>query len=75
MSKYVSRGESIDTEKCVAQAGGNRFDMIIMASNRAREIKRNNSHSDRIEHLHSPVTALLELQNDGADPQWPKKVK
>ncbi len=63
MTKYVSRGEAIDTEKCVRVSGGNRFDLIIMASQRAREIKQRNPNSVRMEHHHSPVTALLEIQS------------
>jgi DNA-directed RNA polymerase subunit K/omega len=36
--------------------------MIIAASERARELKQKNRHSERVEHLHSPITALLEIQ-------------
>ena len=62
MKNYDSRHSQLDVEKCVAVSGGNRFDMIIAASERAREIKRANRHSDRAEHLHSTLTALLEIQ-------------
>jgi DNA-directed RNA polymerase subunit K/omega len=62
MKTYDSRHTQLDVEKCVALSGGNRFAMIISASERARELKIKNRHSDRIEHLHSPITALLEIQ-------------
>jgi DNA-directed RNA polymerase omega subunit len=59
---YVSRGTKIDTEKCVENIG-NRFQLIIIAAARARELSQQNRHSDRHEHLHTPVTALLEVQS------------
>jgi DNA-directed RNA polymerase subunit K/omega len=62
MKNYDSRHPQLDVEKCVALSGGNRFHMIIAASERARELKQKNRHSERVEHLHSPITALLEIQ-------------
>lgn len=56
------RSTQIDTDECVKQFGGNRFEMIIAASARAREIRRQHAHSDKFEHLHTPVTVLLEIQ-------------
>ena len=38
MPQYVSRGTEIDTDKCVQLSGGNRFNLVIMASARAREL-------------------------------------
>jgi hypothetical protein len=75
MPQYISRGASVDTEKCVAEAGGNRFDLVIMASQRAREIKQRNQHSVKHEHLHGVVTALLEIQDGDVDPNWKQKIR
>jgi len=60
---YISRGTEIDTTKCIENVGGNRFNLVLIASARAREISQQNRHSDKVEHLHTPVTALLEIQN------------
>jgi DNA-directed RNA polymerase omega subunit len=60
--QYNSRGTKIDTEKCVEKIG-NRFNLVIIASARAREIAQLNRHSTRHEHWHTPVTALLEVQS------------
>ena len=60
---YVSRGTTIDTEKCVEMVGGNRFQLVIIAAMRAREIAEQNRHSIHHAHWHTPVTALLEVQN------------
>ncbi len=64
MSKYSSRGPDLDIDKIVQDAGINRFDLIIQASARARQIKRQHQSSDRFEHTHPVMTALLEFQED-----------
>ena len=61
MSASQSRGSIIDTEKCVDQAGS-RYDLILMATARAKEIKRRNQSSMKPKHVGAPVTALLEIQ-------------
>ena len=58
----LSRGTTLDIEKCVEQAGGNRFDMIIMASVRAREIARKHRSDERRDAAYPVVTALRELE-------------
>lgn len=74
-SKYHSRHEQLDVEKCVKQSGGNKFDLIIMAAQRAREIKSQNQHSVHMEHHHGVVTALLEIQSGIVDQEYYKKIK
>ena len=66
MSKYHSRGPELDIDRIVQQEGVNRFDLIIQAAARARQIKRSNQSSDRFEHTHPVMTALLEMQ-EGKD--------
>ena len=70
-----SRGSQIDTEKCVRLSGNGRFDLVIQAAQRAREIKQQNKHSTRDEHLHGPVTALLEIQSGKIDQDYALKIK
>lgn len=60
--KYQSRGPDLDIDKTVELSGGNRFQLIIEASARARQIRRSNQNSDRFEHTHPCMTALLEFQ-------------
>ena len=62
MKKRTSRVEQIDIEKCVRNSGNGRFDMILMAAARAREIRKQHKTSQEFEHTHTPVTALLEIQ-------------
>ena len=58
----LSRGTGIDTEICTQMVGGNKFNLVLIASERAREIRRQNKDSDKREHVHSIVTALEEIQ-------------
>jgi DNA-directed RNA polymerase omega subunit len=74
-SKYHSRHLEFDKELCTKNAGGNQFDLIIMAAQRAREIKMGNSHSTKMEYHHGVLTALLEVQEGKVDQDWYKKVR
>jgi DNA-directed RNA polymerase omega subunit len=62
MPLIESRGTKIDTQRCVSNANGNKYDLVLMAAARAREIKRRNQTSMKQEHVGAPVTALLEIQ-------------
>jgi DNA-directed RNA polymerase omega subunit len=64
----LSRGTTIDMEKCVEQAGGNRFNLVLIASERARVIRRQNKESVSREHVYSIVTALDDIQHGTVDP-------
>jgi DNA-directed RNA polymerase omega subunit len=72
----LSRGPGVDTEVCTVNAGGNRFDLVLIASERAREIRRQHKDSDKREHVHSIVTALEEIQRGEIEPRkYLNKVK
>ena len=74
----LSRGPGIDTEKCVENVGMSRFDLVLIAAQRAREIKR--QHKDNpyasFGQVHTIVTALEEIQAGTVDPiTYLKKVR
>jgi DNA-directed RNA polymerase omega subunit len=48
----LSRGPDVDTNKCVSNIGS-RYDMVIIASARAREIRLLNRNSTKREHVFS----------------------
>jgi len=75
MPQYVSRGTLIDTDKCVKLSGGNRFNLVIMAAARSRELRRHNRESNKFEDVHTNVTALLEFQDGRTDGSYMKKIK
>ena len=53
-----SRTSQVDTEQCVDQAGG-RYDLVIAAAQRLRELKRRARETDVYV---TPIDALLEMQ-------------
>jgi len=57
-ARIASRGPEIDTERCVAQAGG-RYDMVIAVAQRLRELKRKGRETNTYV---TPIDALLEMQ-------------
>ena len=60
--RVLSRGPQVNMDVCVENGGGNRFNLILIAAARAREIRRKNAASESFEHNHTVVTALLEVQ-------------
>jgi len=71
----MDRSQNVDIEKCVENAGGNRFNLVLMAAARAREIRRQHASSNKFEHLHTPVTALKEFENGELNYNYIRKVK
>lgn len=58
-SKIASRGPIIDTERCVDNIGG-RYDLILVAAQRLRELKR--LHRADTTRYVTCVDALMEVQ-------------
>jgi len=74
MQLTQSRGPSIDIEKCVAQVGGSRFDLVLIATVRARELSRRHKASELTTSIHAPVSALLDIQAGKIGKEYLKKV-
>ena len=73
--KKLSRGPQVDTEACVANAGGNRFDLVLIAAVRAREISRKHRAAELGTQINAPVGALLDIQNGLVGVEYLKKVQ
>jgi DNA-directed RNA polymerase omega subunit len=61
MNKKHSRGTSIDVEKCVKNVG-DRFNLVLIAAARAREIAATHKTAELTSQVNAPVTALLDIQ-------------
>jgi DNA-directed RNA polymerase omega subunit len=72
-TKISSRGTQIDTEQCVEQVE-NRFDLILIASARARELVRRHKKSGNTAHINPMVTSLLDIQNGKVGREYLKKI-
>ena len=76
MSKPVglSRSPEIDTDICVANVG-NRYNLVLIAAHRAREIKRQHKDSMKREHVYSNITALLDIQSGKVGAEYLKRIR
>jgi DNA-directed RNA polymerase subunit K/omega len=63
MTKTLSRSGELDIEACIKNAGGNKFNLVLMASARARELSRQHREDGKTEQFNAPVTALLEFNS------------
>jgi hypothetical protein len=59
-ARIASRGPEIDMEKCVQQAGGGRYDMVLIGAQRLRELKR--VHREDTSRYVTCVDALAEIE-------------
>ena len=75
MRKSLSRGTEIDTDVCVKNAGGNRFNLVLIAAARSREIARRHKDSENKTHIYPAVSALLEVQEGKIGAEYLRKVK
>ena len=73
--KKLSRGPGIDTELCVANAGGNRFDLVLIAAARSREISRKHKSDELTTQVNAPVSALYDVQNGLVGKEYLRKVR
>jgi DNA-directed RNA polymerase omega subunit len=73
MALSLSRGPVVDTEKCVTNVGG-RFDLVLIAAARAREIARKHRHDGDTSQVNACVSALLDIQNKMVGREYLKKV-
>jgi DNA-directed RNA polymerase omega subunit len=69
MALSLSRTLELDIEKCVNNIG-NRNDLILIASARARELQRRHKASGDSKHHSFPVDALLDIQNGVIDREY-----
>jgi DNA-directed RNA polymerase omega subunit len=65
----ASRGPELDNQKLVLNCNDFRYDLVLIAAARAREIRRQNKGSEKYEHNFPIVTALLEIQEGLVDPR------
>jgi len=75
MKRALSRGTAINTEQCVKNVGNNRFDLVLIASARSREISRQHKMSEDKTHIYPAVSALLEIQEGKIGAEYLNKVK
>ena len=73
-NKPASRGVDIYNDICVDKIG-NRFNLVLIAAARAREISKKNKDENNLTYISPGVTALLEIQNGKVGKEYLRKVK
>ena len=69
-----SRGTELNTDRCVENIG-NRFDLVIVAAIRARELAKQHRKSESPVHINAPVTALIDIQEGRVGREYLKRVR
>ena len=65
---------NVDTDKCVNAVGGNRFNLVLAAALRVRELKQ--GHRSLINSTDGPtITALREIEDGHIGIEMLKKIK
>jgi DNA-directed RNA polymerase subunit K/omega len=73
--RKLSRSTQLNNDLCVEKSGGNRFDLVLIASARSRELSSRNRQEGQLEYRNSNLTALLEIQEGKIGKEYLKKVK
>lgn len=73
-NKTQSRGPMLDNELCVENVG-NRFDLVLIAAARSREISKKNKDNPDASYINPGVSALLDVQSKLVDRSYLKKVR
>ena len=65
-----------DTERCVEQVGGNRFNLVLIASHRVRELKHGSRPLvDNANNSTPVVLALREIEEGHVGIEYLKKIR
>lgn len=70
-----SMGPQVDTHKCVENVGNNKFNLVLIAAARAREIRKHHAATDSQDYSHAPVMALLEIQRGEVGVEYLRKIR
>jgi len=66
MKKLIlSRGPSIDIQQCTRVVGGNKFELVLIAAQRARDLRKQRPN----ESASNTVDALMDIQTQEIDPK------
>ena len=70
-----SRGPDLDTQACVNQVGGSKYDLVLVAAARARELAQTHRANFESTSVHAPVSALLDIQRGLVGREYLRKIR
>lgn len=68
MDKKLSRTPQINVEKCVSNVGGQRFNLVLIAAQKLREMRSQHYRQDKSTPVPTINDALIEIQSGNVDP-------
>lgn len=68
-SKYTSRTPDIDIDACADSVGG-KMNLILIAAQRARDLRSKHLKGSRQEHVNFATEALLDIQSGKVDKDY-----
>jgi DNA-directed RNA polymerase subunit K/omega len=71
----LSRGPQVNLEKCVESMDNSRYNLVLVASARARELVHAQKQNDWATHINAPVQALLDIQQGLVGLDYLRKVR
>jgi len=71
----LSRGTQINLEKCVEAIDNSRYNLVLVAAARARELVHAQKQNDWATHVNAPVSALLDVQQGLVGLEYLRKVR
>ncbi len=74
IQKTSSRGPDLNNDVCVDNVG-NRFDLVLVAAARARELMKQHANSGKQTMSNAPVSALMEIQEGKIGRDYLKRVR
>jgi len=75
MKDISSRADQIDVEKCIKNVGGNRFDLVLIAAAKAREIRRHKVGSELRQDVFPNISSLLSIQEGKTGKDYLKRIR
>ena len=75
MKKKLSRTLEVDTQQCVKNVDNNKYDLVLIAAERARELAQQARYNSDLPVSQAPVTALLDVQHGRTGREYLLRVK
>ena len=71
----LSRGPQVNLQQCVEAMDNSRYNLVLVAAARARELVHIQRQNDWATHINAPVQALLDIQQGLVGLDYLRKVR
>jgi DNA-directed RNA polymerase omega subunit len=74
-TKTLSRGPQVNLQQCVEAMDNSRYNLVLVAAARARELVHTQKQNDWATHINAPVSALLDVQQGLVGLDYLRKIR